>query len=47
MPGCVPMFDDSDIADLASSLALVFVAVGNSFKYILNYSLSTLKLSSE
>ncbi len=44
MPGCIPMYDDDEIADIAKSLAIVLVSVGNSFRYIFN-SLPLLKIS--
>ena len=37
MPGCIPIYDDDDISDLARTLAIVFMGVGNSFRYIFNY----------
>ena len=40
MPSCIPIYDDEDIADLANTLALVFVSVRNSVNAFLNFSTS-------
>ena len=44
MHGCLPMFDDETIEELADVLALVVISIRNSFNYVFNYSLSALKI---